>query len=293
MGLTSLSSTISPLTSKPLLAYRRGIAEFAPFLSSVRPVRSEYRPFPNLSPTNTVKAIATLISSVAFGKIGRYSPFLFVGAAISAVGGGLIYTLDVDTGLGKQIGYQILLGAGVGVVVQIAPIIAGAVSSDEDKAIALGAVLGKLLPRSIYELRLVLLLEKKAMTNCDASRNLVTQFYSAALVIAASSAITNNLLIQSVPKYAPSVSVADVLAVGPYDLERYFTGDDLRGIRQAYVYGLRGAWALGIALWGISFFTVFLAKWPGQITLVNGGKDKSAAESDSGEGEKNSMPMVV
>ncbi|KAI1500607.1 putative MFS transporter [Biscogniauxia marginata] len=207
-------------------------------------------------------SIVTFISSVAFGKIGRYSPFLLVGAALSAVAGGLIYTFGVDTGLGEQIGYQILLGAGVGLVVQIPPIVAGVVSANEDKTIALGAVL-------------------------------VTQFYSAALVIAASSTIANNLLIQNVPKYAPSVSVADVLAIGPYDLERHFTGDDLRGIRQAYVDGLRGAWALGIALWGISFFTVFLAKWPGRMIPDDGGKEKGAAGSDSGEGEKMAIPMAV
>ncbi|XXH01870.1 hypothetical protein Hte_008232 [Hypoxylon texense] len=207
-------------------------------------------------------SIVTFVSSVLFGKFGRYSPFLLIGAAISAVAGGLIYTLDVDTGLGKQIGYQILLGTGVGIVVQIPPIIAGAVSSNEDKAIALGAVL-------------------------------VTQFYSAALVIAASSAITNNLLIQSVPKYVPSVSVADVLAVGPYDLEMYFTGDDLRGIRQAYVDGLRGAWALGIALWGISFFTVFLTKWPGRMTPMDEEKDRDTVGNESGDGEKVPVPLVV
>lgn len=145
MELTSLSFTISPPTSKLLLVCRQEIVESAPFLLSARPVRSEGIPLTILSLANNLKAIVTFISSVLFGKFGRYSPFLFIGAAISAVAGGLIYTFDVDTGLGKQIGYQIILGVGIGIVVQIPPIIAGVVSSNEDKAIALGAVLGESL----------------------------------------------------------------------------------------------------------------------------------------------------
>jgi len=65
-----------------------------------------------------------------------------VGAAISTVAGGLLYTLDVDSSLGKEIGYQILLGLGVGTVVQIPPIVAGVVNKNADKAVGLGNVLG-------------------------------------------------------------------------------------------------------------------------------------------------------
>jgi hypothetical protein len=96
--------------------------------------------------TERYRAIVTFIASIAVGKMGYYSPFLLVGAVVSAVAGALMYSLDVDTSLGKQIGYQILLGTGVGLVVQIPPIVAGAVSSNADKSVALGAVLGKLLP---------------------------------------------------------------------------------------------------------------------------------------------------
>ncbi|CAJ2506364.1 Uu.00g004940.m01.CDS01 [Anthostomella pinea] len=197
-------------------------------------------------------SIVTFISSVGFGKIGKYSPFLLAGAALSTVAGGLIYSFDVDTSLGKQIGYQILLGTGVGLVVQIPPIIAGTVSANADKAIALGIVL-------------------------------VTQFYSAAMVIAASSAITNNLLIKNVPILAPGTSAAEVLAIGPYDLQHYYSGDTLLGIRKAYVVGLRGAWALGVALWGVSFFVAFLAKWPGQMVPAVEPKEDGAGSSQSSE----------
>ena len=77
-------------------------------------------------------------------KYGYYQPYFIVGAAITAVSGGLVYTLDIDTSVGKQAGYQILMGLGTGLVLQIPPIVAGVVTSNADKAIGLAAVLSEL-----------------------------------------------------------------------------------------------------------------------------------------------------
>ncbi|KAF2969875.1 hypothetical protein GQX73_g3712 [Xylaria multiplex] len=199
-------------------------------------------------PIIAATSVFSFFASVVIGKYGKYTLFEIVGAAIAAVAGGLIYTLDIDTSLGKQVGYQILLGLGIGLVAQIPPIVAGVVNTNADKAVGLGAVL-------------------------------VTQFYSASLVITASSAITNNLLIQKVPIYAPETTPAEVLAIGPYDLEAHFSGDTLHGIRRAYIDGLRGAWAFSIALWGVAFFCAFLSKWPGHmIPPAEEGETKSDGE---------------
>ncbi|KAI0516771.1 putative gliotoxin efflux pump [Xylaria bambusicola] len=199
--------------------------------AGLSPKDSGIRTIPIIGATS----IFSFAGSVAVGKYGKYSLFMLVFTAITVVSGGLIYTFDVDTSLGKQIGYQILLGVGVGPVIQIPPIVAGIVNKNADKALGLGSVL-------------------------------VTQFGAASLVISAASAITNNLLLKNIPIYAPGVDPEQVLGVGPYELHNYFEGDALHGVRKAYVSGLRGAWALAIALWGVSFFTVFLAKWPGHMT---------------------------
>lgn len=93
----------------------------------------------------------------------------------------------------------------------------------------------------------------------------MTQFTTASLTIAASSAITNNLLLINLPIHAPSVNPKDVFSVGAYDLQKRFSGAELLGVRCSYIVGLRGAWALGIALFGIAFLAAFLPKWPGKI----------------------------
>ena len=81
--------------------------------------------------------------SIAVGKIGKFMPFMIVGAALATVGAGLVYLFDLETGLGKQIGYQLVLGFGVGAVVQLPVIVAGALSAMKDKALALSVVCGK------------------------------------------------------------------------------------------------------------------------------------------------------
>jgi MFS transporter, DHA2 family, glioxin efflux transporter len=77
-------------------------------------------------------------------KYGYYQPYFIVGAAITVVSGGLTYTLNIDTSIGRQVGYQILMGFGTGLVLQIPPIIAGIVTSNADKAVGLAAVLSEL-----------------------------------------------------------------------------------------------------------------------------------------------------
>jgi hypothetical protein len=143
-----------------------------------------------------------------------------------------------------------------------------------------------------YSLDVKILSFGRLATNCGVIHGLVTQFYSAALAIAASSSITNNLLIRNVPIYAPSVSPTEVLRIGPYDLEKYFSGATLLGIREAYVVSLRGAWAMCIALWGVAFFTSFLAKWPGRMLPENQEIERTE-RSTSGDGEKAATAVAL
>ena len=77
---------------------------------------------------------------------------MIVGAAIAVIGAGLVYTFDLDTGLGKQIGYQLVVGFGVGSVIQLPVIVAGALSAIKDKALGLSVVLGKWKPSSTVRL---------------------------------------------------------------------------------------------------------------------------------------------
>ncbi|RYP74941.1 hypothetical protein DL771_002725 [Monosporascus sp. 5C6A] len=201
-------------------------------------------------PVILATSATSMISSIVISKVGVFQPFLIAGVALAAIGAGLIYTFDLNTSLGKEIGYQIIFGVGTGVV-QIPAMVGGALASNEDKAVSLSTV-------------------------C------VTQFYSAALVIAATDSIMNNLILKNVPRYVSGIDPHEVLLIGAGGLEYAFNGETLRGVRQAFVDGLKGAWALGVALFCVSFFCVFIAKWPGKLVPEVAEKDEGQA-GDSGD----------
>lgn len=75
--------------------------------------------------------------------MGIYQPFLLAGGALSTIGAGLIYTFGMGTTLGPIIGYQIIYGAGVGIAVQVPILVAQALSSGEDQAMAASNVLSE------------------------------------------------------------------------------------------------------------------------------------------------------
>ncbi|CAM1509629.1 Fc.00g033680.m01.CDS01 [Cosmosporella sp. VM-42] len=73
-----------------------------------------------------IRLLPLMLSMVAasiFGgfmtqKIGYYTPFAITGSCIMSVGSGFLTALQVDTGEGKWIGYQILYGFGMGMCFQ-------------------------------------------------------------------------------------------------------------------------------------------------------------------------------
>ncbi|TGZ78952.1 MFS general substrate transporter [Ascodesmis nigricans] len=86
----------------------------------------------------------TIFSVVAGGTItalGQYAPFIIVGTAISTVGIGLLTTLEVDSGAGKWIGYQLIAGIGIGLAMQQPMIAAQTVLKTEDIPVGTAAII--------------------------------------------------------------------------------------------------------------------------------------------------------
>ncbi|KAI1158382.1 major facilitator superfamily domain-containing protein [Nemania serpens] len=200
-------------------------------------------------PTILSTSIATFLASAFVGKVGFYQPFLVARAVLSTVGAGLIYTWDIDTGLGRIIGYQIVYGVGTGVSVQVPVIVAGVVAAGSDKAIATATVL-------------------------------FFQFVSAAYGVGATDAILNNLLLSSLPRYLPGQDPEAVLNLGSSSLQANFQGDQLLGARKAYVEGLHGSWALAIALFGVAFLASLVPKSGGRMTAPSGSDNEKQQDSD-------------
>ena len=71
-----------------------------------------------LLPITLVQTASSTLSGLLVHWIGRYRESILFGWVCWAVGLGLMSTLDESTGLGKQIGYSVLIGVGVGNTLQ-------------------------------------------------------------------------------------------------------------------------------------------------------------------------------
>jgi hypothetical protein len=103
----------------------------------------------NVSPTTSgirnlpliiAVSISVIVSSGSVSLTGVAIPLLIAGSVLSTVGAGLLYTLDIGTGTGKWIGYQILAGVGWGMGFQI-PIIVGQGTADPSDVAPVTAII--------------------------------------------------------------------------------------------------------------------------------------------------------
>ncbi|KAF2421041.1 MFS multidrug transporter [Tothia fuscella] len=62
--------------------------------------------------------VAAMLAGAMVQRFGYYTPFMYAGATIMSIGAGLVTTFKTDTGHQKWIGYQILLGLGIGMGMQ-------------------------------------------------------------------------------------------------------------------------------------------------------------------------------
>lgn len=69
----------------------------------------------NTIPMFLAVTIATVMAGVSVQKVGYCTPFIIAGAALLAIGTGLMSLFEVDTSVGQSIGYQVVFGIGAGI----------------------------------------------------------------------------------------------------------------------------------------------------------------------------------
>ncbi|KAJ5260562.1 major facilitator superfamily domain-containing protein [Penicillium angulare] len=176
--------------------------------------------------------LATVVSSVAVGVLvtiaGYYTPFLIGSTAIAAIGTGLITTFDSDTSTSKWIGYQILVGAGVGAGFQIPMTAVQTVLTQEDIPVGTAIVM-------------------------------FFQTLGGALFLAVAQSVFQNGLIDGIGKYAPGVSPAAIVGAGATEMRHVLSElgqlDQLGGVIKAYMGGLQNAYRVSLALMVVAFLS--------------------------------------
>ena len=172
----------------------------------------------------------SLVSGGIVAVTGLYIPVMIFGSMLGAIGAGLLYTLEVNTASGKWIGYQALTAIGLGLTFQIPIIVAQAVVKPSDISTISAMIL-------------------------------FFQTIGGAIWISAAQAGFVNKLVARLPTTAPGVSVAKVVATGASDLRTVFTAQELPGILEAYMAGLKIPFAITIACIAAGFVLSFTPRW--------------------------------
>ncbi|KAF7192489.1 MFS-type efflux pump MFS1 [Pseudocercospora fuligena] len=162
-------------------------------------------------------APVAIISGIILSKTGEYQPIMIASAIFTTIGSGLIFTLGPSSTTLACIGYQIIVGIGLGLSIQLSIVVCQNVVQAFD------------------------------LTRAN-TLALWTQLLGGATVLAvAQSAVSNGLLV-ALPAHAPAVSPASVILAGPADLRRQLDPDQLQGVTRAYMLGLKNAFGLALGL---------------------------------------------
>ncbi|KAK5053799.1 hypothetical protein LTR84_001761 [Exophiala bonariae] len=175
---------------------------------------------------NLPLVLAASVFAIAGGavvmKTGRAQQVLMIGSLLTTVSIGLVYTLDIGSSTGKWVGYQLFTGAVMAFAIMHALTIAQASVDPED------------IP--------------------PVTANLL--FFSTiggAFSTSAGQAAFINRLLAALPEKAPSVNPALVLVTGASELNKVFPKDVLPGILEAYMIGIKAAFAVAVAFCGMAF----------------------------------------
>lgn len=165
-------------------------------------------------------AMASVFAMVAGGVISRtgdYQAVMVVSTVLLSIGTGLLYTLDVGSGAGEWIGYQIMVGIGCGLGNQIAVTVCQGVAAPEDLSTA-------------------------------SSMALFFQLAWGSVWLAVGQSLFANKLTEYLAAHRISETSGDVIAAGATELRHLLSGAALQEATEAYMAGLKDAYGLCIAL---------------------------------------------
>ncbi|KAG0050467.1 hypothetical protein BGZ83_004779 [Gryganskiella cystojenkinii] len=79
--------------------------------------------------------ISSIASGAAMAKVRDYRIFIWIGTTMMSIGIGLCMLLDKNSGMGQQIGFLLIVGLGIGLILQTCMLAAQAAVEKEDMAV--------------------------------------------------------------------------------------------------------------------------------------------------------------
>ena len=182
--------------------------------------------------------LSAVLSSIVTGGlitvVGYYTPLVIFGAALFAIGAGLISTFTITTPFARWFGYQVLTGAGVGFGFQIPIISVQTVLPLDDIAVGTACVI-------------------------------FFQTLGGALFVSIGETVFQNGVISGTHRYVPSLDPKLLLSVGATEirnlLENIGKPDELQSVLQAYMVGLVNVFKVSIAVIVTAWVCTLFLEW--------------------------------
>ncbi|PIG83060.1 efflux pump antibiotic resistance protein [Aspergillus arachidicola] len=191
-------------------------------------------------PLILAQSVSTVISGVTLSKFGYPQPFLLVGGVLTAIGSGLLYTLEINTGAGKWIGYQLLAGIGIGWCFQVPVVTAQASVAPEDLPSVTAMVL-------------------------------TVQTLGGSVFVSAGQSAMVNVLLKSLRSETSTVDAIKVAMTGATELRQKFSSAQMPFILTAYMEGLQAAFLVAVVASSVATVVCLAARWmrlSGQTTAA-------------------------
>ncbi|KXH68677.1 multidrug resistance protein fnx1 [Colletotrichum salicis] len=166
-----------------------------------------------LLPVTLTQTLFSTLAGLVVHKVGRYRECILLGWALWAVGIGLMSTLDENSSVGKQVGYSLLVGAGVGNTLQPALIAIQAGVSRKDMAVV------------------------------TSFRNFIRNLGST-IGLAISGAIINNILASSIASLGLGDDESRKLLANPQQVLSSLPQDEAQSLRATILPGYRKAFRI-------------------------------------------------
>ncbi|SPO07787.1 related to major facilitator (MFS1) transporter [Cephalotrichum gorgonifer] len=213
-------------------------------------------------PLILVVAVAMISSGIMISKWNLAVPLKILGSIIAVIGAALFYTFELDSNLGRIIGYQIIGGIGWGLAFQV-PIIISQGSAD---------------PQDI---------------SCVTAMVLFFMNLGGMMFVSAGQCGFVNMMISTLLSTAPAIDPDKVILTGATRIREMFSADAVPLIVASYTQGVRVAFSIAIGGAGVAFVValfypqtmIFERRPTADVEATDGSKDDGRNEIDKGKTE--------
>lgn len=185
----------------------------------------------DMIPYMMANAVFSVIAGIIVSKTGYFTPPAIIGMAIGTVGCGLITTLQVDSGAGMWIGYEVVAAVGLGFAVQQTYTAVQTVLANADIPIGTAAVVSM-------------------------------QSLGGAIMVSVGNTILQNELEASAHRQGiPQVNLQMLIQAGPSGLRSVVPAADLGIVLDAYNSALQKVFTAAIPVAGLAFISACFLEW--------------------------------